>query len=633
MATFKSRCFSSLVLAVAIATVTAIPAGAYQHFSQATGGTGVSPNRWQALPIPITVDNGPTDISAEIGTAVATWNDVATAQAVWGTPTQAVDGTGAALDFTAANMGTAWGNLSGDGSHEVVFDEDGTALTALGLAPESVNGFGPSRKRVSGGVAVIDDMYLLINGSRADFDRRATEVHELGHTLGLAHSSVGFYLDKPGALSAVTELNVPTMHPYSVGGGEQRRTLESDDVASLSELYPEGTFTSTFGTLTGTVTRCGSDDPVLGANVRAVNVANPAIQLTRVTGFDGNDAGRYTINGVPPGDYLILVEPLSGDADYLDRLAMFTRVDTDFTHEYYNETLEDDCELDTDPQESEAVGVAAAGSETANLKVGGVELALVIDVTGSMGPEIGAVRDALNTYIDVVDARPGEFPDTAVLSFTDSVFVDTISRDPAVLRAAVAGLGASGGGDCPESSNEALMTAGRLLARNGRAVLATDADSRSDGPSRASVNGLFTSKGVRLSTLLSGSCSEDFKGKRRLPLRTRGGQAGDELPPVDDLGPEGAIRTFSELSSFTGGLFSFQPEVKDGTHEAATRYSNTMANLAISAVTPGGRGGQPRQAAGGDDDRPRADRLEHELPVGQHGVGRRRRRLGALDDA
>ena len=66
----------------ALAGRAALPAGAYQHFSQATGGTGVSPNRWQSLPIPIVVDNGPTDISAEIGTAVATWNDVATAQAV-----------------------------------------------------------------------------------------------------------------------------------------------------------------------------------------------------------------------------------------------------------------------------------------------------------------------------------------------------------------------------------------------------------------------------------------------------------------------------------------------------------------------------------------------------------------------
>ena len=43
--------------------------------------------------------------------------------------------------------------------------------------------------------------------------------------------------------------------------------------------------------------------------------------------------------------------------------------------------------------------------------------------------------------------------------------------------------------------------------------------------------------------------------------------------------------SFSQ-SLFTGGLFSFQPEIKSGTGDANTRYSNTLANIAISAVTP-----------------------------------------------
>ena len=46
------------------------------------------------------------------------------------------------------------------------------------------------------------------------------------------------------------------------------------------------------------------------------------------------------------------------------------------------------------------------------------------------------------------------------------------------------------------------------------------------------------------------------------------------------------MRTFSEESLLSGGLFSFQPEIKTGTADANTRYSNTLANLAISAATP-----------------------------------------------
>ena len=48
------------------------------------------------------------------------------------------------VDFTGANFGTAWGDLTGDGSQEVVFDEDRLASLTVhwACAPASVNGFG-----------------------------------------------------------------------------------------------------------------------------------------------------------------------------------------------------------------------------------------------------------------------------------------------------------------------------------------------------------------------------------------------------------------------------------------------------------------------------------------------------------
>jgi len=52
---------------------------------------------------------------------------------VWGTPAKAVNGSGDPVDFTGANNGHAWGLLTGDAKQEVVFDKDGSALTALGL--------------------------------------------------------------------------------------------------------------------------------------------------------------------------------------------------------------------------------------------------------------------------------------------------------------------------------------------------------------------------------------------------------------------------------------------------------------------------------------------------------------------
>jgi hypothetical protein len=98
------------LLAAGIAALAALPAEGYQFLSQQVPGVaGVLPDRWQALPINLTVDNGPTDVLAEVNSAVATWNAVPTANDPFGTVTLASG------DFNRDNLGTAWGNLTGDG--------------------------------------------------------------------------------------------------------------------------------------------------------------------------------------------------------------------------------------------------------------------------------------------------------------------------------------------------------------------------------------------------------------------------------------------------------------------------------------------------------------------------------------
>jgi hypothetical protein len=592
----------ALVLAVAAAALVALPADGYQFFSQEVPGVaGVLPSRWQALPVDMVVDSAPAPLLPEIEDAIATWNAVSTARAPFGTASLAT------VDFNKDNLGTAWGNLTGDGRQEVVFDQDGQALTALGFAPDAVNGFGAKHEVIAGGKAAIDDMFLIISGTHADFDRRATEVHELGHTLGLAHSSVGFSLFKDGALEPPLASQVPTMHPFNEGGTE-RRSLEADDRAALSELYPGPAFSTTDGTISGSVLRCDTGGAVSGANVRAININDPSVQLTRVTGFDGTTGGQYEIKGVPPGTYRIVVEPLSGDNEFADRLALFTDVDTDFTQEYFNADKEDDCGQDSDLTASTGVVVAGGGRQVANFKVTKATLALVVDVTGSMGPEIGAIKTGLETMISGLQAVPGDFPETAIVTFDDHATINTVSHDPSKLREVIAGFSTHGTPDCPEGSNAALMTAGRLLGSGGRAILITDANSHPTGPSRASVDALYAEKGARISTLLSGSCPPDQSAPKARALAAGGGPAGpDTGRPADALGKEDAVRTFSEESLFSGGAFSFQPEIKlASAPEAKTRYANTIANLGISAVRPAVAALEPAAA-------PRAGALDVEL--------------------
>ena len=94
-------------LATVLLALTAAPASAYQYLSD---DEGLPPSHWLQLPLPLTIDNGPTDVSGEIAEATATWNNVTTAKNPWGTLTEAVDGTGNPVDFTKDNFETAWGD-------------------------------------------------------------------------------------------------------------------------------------------------------------------------------------------------------------------------------------------------------------------------------------------------------------------------------------------------------------------------------------------------------------------------------------------------------------------------------------------------------------------------------------------
>ena len=146
-----------------------------------------------------------------------------------------------------------------------------------------------------------------------------------------------------------------------------------------------------------------------------------------------------------------MVEPLSGDADFLSRLAMFTSVDSDFQAEFINPSVEGDCGQDTDPAASEDLPVGATGVKTADAKVQGASLAFVVDVTGSMGPEIGLVKTALNAMVTALETSPTTFPPTSIVTFEDTAQVRLTSREPDALRNMISSLTTHSTADCPEA--------------------------------------------------------------------------------------------------------------------------------------------------------------------------------------
>jgi hypothetical protein len=123
--------------------------------------------------------------------------------------------------------------------------------------------------------------------NKVDFQSVAT--HEIGHLLGLDHSTL---------VSA-------TMFPTIANGYNYARVLSSDDIAAVSTIYPSPSF-ATKGKISGTV-RTTAGAALYGAIVVAVNSSG-----TAVAGTISSPNGTYTIEGLDAGAYTIYAEPMDG---------------------------------------------------------------------------------------------------------------------------------------------------------------------------------------------------------------------------------------------------------------------------------------------------------------------------------
>ncbi len=139
----------------------------------------------------------------------------------------------------------------------------------------------------------------------------------------------------------------------------------------------------------------------------------------------------------------------------------------------------------------------------------------VIDTTGSMGDDIANMKASANKILDELIAGD-EAPTLGLISFKDSVTSHGISCDIEYLRKQINRLGASGGGDCPEASNKALLQAIDLIPsvatdvqlRGGSIILATDASA-----GNPSLGPLIASRaiwrGIMINTIVTGDCREE----------------------------------------------------------------------------------------------------------------------------
>ena len=130
-----------------------------------------------------------------------------------------------------------------------------------------------------------------------------TTIHEFGHCLGLAHSG-----RHPTIVHAFRDIGIWGETPKMSYGLDISNALALDDIVAASLLRPAGGWERRTGAITGRVAASGS--PARFAAVGSVRLL-PGGQTAPGPGVFTDEDGRFRLEGLVPGDYLIRAGPMT----------------------------------------------------------------------------------------------------------------------------------------------------------------------------------------------------------------------------------------------------------------------------------------------------------------------------------
>ncbi|HEV2765638.1 MAG TPA: matrixin family metalloprotease, partial [Pyrinomonadaceae bacterium] len=283
------RRYVSILLLFALTFWPVVPARAYTlQYTNANANVQI---RWPATTITVALSNSLNSPPANIKAGSDVVGAARRALSRWAEASN--------IEFVVTT--SAAGAIGNDGVNLITVSTENAGLFNCGADPAATPPQGRARVTFDPNTGGIVDGDVAINpnscaqfstdGTPGTFDLEATFVHEIGHMLGLEHSGVVAASMQPRqGRNGIYDLPALTV-----------RTLSDDDIAGIRAIYGP---LSNLGAIQGTV--AGPSGAIFGAHVFAEEVSTGRVRGSNITLPDG----RYRIDGLPAGQYRVVVEPL-----------------------------------------------------------------------------------------------------------------------------------------------------------------------------------------------------------------------------------------------------------------------------------------------------------------------------------